>query len=557
MIFATLPEAGLRRCTARTGSVLFALGCTGPAFGFAPSDSAGAGPSLALVLALILALIGLVATIAAGFWLRKTHDRVQHLQDELQQARAEAHSLGDALDVWQWRTDAQHRLTHLRPPPGVPAAVWSSGQAPAPLLWEHFQARDADMQTLRNAAQICAPLPLTAVWQTSPAGHRRQLLLRGSVVLDADGRFAGHLGTARDNAQEADAALAELLRELPMPVLRIRPSRPGAPTSVQDSNPAVANWLGINEAQRAKLGWLDLLTRVPPDLRPVLEQVPQQAAASLPLEAPPQGGWSLHVQRWPQTVPGAPHEKENRDLLMVFQRAPAESASAVADYRDQESFIYTVSHDLRAPLRVVEGFTKIVKEDYGRMLDRIGNDHLDRVLSASVRMNNMIDSLLALSRLSAQPLARQPVNLSQLVTYIVDDLRRQSPERDVKVMIEPGLQAHGDATLLRVALENLLGNAWKYTGKSASPCIWFESSQHDGHPAFTVRDNGAGFDMRFADRLFGVFQRLHSASEFQGTGIGLASVRRIVRRHGGDIWAEGEMDRGARFQFWLPEPPSR
>jgi light-regulated signal transduction histidine kinase (bacteriophytochrome) len=164
----------------------------------------------------------------------------------------------------------------------------------------------------------------------------------------------------------------------------------------------------------------------------------------------------------------------------------------------------------------------------------------------------MIESLLALSRLSAQPLSRQPVNLSQLVTYIIDDLRRQSPERDVTVQIEPGLQAHGDATLLRVALENLLGNAWKYTGKSATPRIWFERGEHEGRPTFTVRDNGAGFDMRFADRLFGVFQRLHSANDFQGTGVGLASVRRIVRRHGGDIWAEGEMDRGARFQFWLP-----
>jgi signal transduction histidine kinase len=197
----------------------------------------------------------------------------------------------------------------------------------------------------------------------------------------------------------------------------------------------------------------------------------------------------------------------------------------------------------------VEGFTRILKEDYGRLLDRIGNDHLDRLLGAAARMNAMIDALLALARLSSQPLASQPVNLSQLAGYVAEDLRRQWPERPVVLHIEPGLQARGDPTLLRVVLENLLGNAWKYTGKCAAPEVWFEHGTSQG--AYLVRDNGAGFDMRFADRLFGVFQRLHSASEFQGTGVGLASVRRIVRRHGGDIWAEAEVDQGARFHFSL------
>ncbi|HJV97163.1 MAG TPA: ATP-binding protein, partial [Albitalea sp.] len=218
---------------------------------------------------------------------------------------------------------------------------------------------------------------------------------------------------------------------------------------------------------------------------------------------------------------------------------------------ERESFSYTVSHDLRAPIRVVEGFTKILKEDYGRLLDRIGNDHLDRVLGAAARMNSMIDALLALSKLSTQPLACQPVNLSQLAGYIADDLRRQSPERRVAVHIEPGLQVQGDPTLLRVVLENLLGNAWKYTAKSRDAQIWFGPHPQQPSGAFTVRDNGAGFDMRFADRLFGVFQRLHSATEFQGTGVGLASVRRIVRRHGGEVWAESEVDRGASFHFSL------
>ncbi|UUX97567.1 ATP-binding protein [Aquabacterium sp. J223] len=164
----------------------------------------------------------------------------------------------------------------------------------------------------------------------------------------------------------------------------------------------------------------------------------------------------------------------------------------------------------------------------------------------------MIDALLSLSALSTQPLQRQPVNLSQLARFIVDDLRRQSPQRTVQVDIADGLGATGDPTLLRLVLENLLGNAWKYSTKREAAQIAFEATEHDGRAAFVVRDNGAGFDMRFADRLFGVFQRLHSANDFAGTGVGLASVRRIVRRHGGDVWAESEVGQGARFYFTLP-----
>lgn len=241
-------------------------------------------------------------------------------------------------------------------------------------------------------------------------------------------------------------------------------------------------------------------------------------------------------------------------VIPVQPALAAEPAAATADTpqdNERESFSYTVSHDLRAPIRVVEGFTRILKEDYGRLLDRIGNDHLDRVLGAAARMNSMVDALLALSQLSTQPLARQPVNLSQLAHYIADDLRRESPERQVKIVIEAGLDVVGDPTLLRVVLENLLGNAWKYTSKTRDPQIWFGRHLLKTGMMFTVRDNGAGFDMRFADRLFGVFQRLHSATDFQGTGVGLASVRRIVRRHGGDIWAEAEVNRGASFHFTL------
>ncbi|MEO6663777.1 MAG: ATP-binding protein [Rubrivivax sp.] len=236
----------------------------------------------------------------------------------------------------------------------------------------------------------------------------------------------------------------------------------------------------------------------------------------------------------------------------------AERARELERQQESENFSFTVSHDLRAPIRVVEGFTRIVKEDYGRLLDRVGNDHLDRVLGAATRMNLMIDALLTLARLSQQPLARQPVDLSQLAAYVVEDLQRSAPERDAEVQIDAGLQAHGDPTLLRLVLENLLGNAWKYTQRRPRAVISLQrvalaqaDRRGDQEFAYVVRDNGAGFDMRSSERLFGLFQRLHSASDFQGHGVGLASVQRIVRRHGGEVWAEAEAGRGAAFFFTL------
>lgn len=241
---------------------------------------------------------------------------------------------------------------------------------------------------------------------------------------------------------------------------------------------------------------------------------------------------------------------------VTAQPAPGvlpDDSAAEALAAEHAAFSYTISHDLRAPIRVVEGFGRILKEDYGAQLDRVGRDHIDRVLAAAARMNHMIDALLSLSKLSTQPLQRQPVNLSQLAGFVIDELRRAHPERQVEVHIAPGMVAQGDPTLLRMALENLLGNAWKYSAKVAQAVVRFEPELQDGQPGFLISDNGAGFDMRFADRLFGVFQRLHSSSDFQGNGVGLASVQRIVRRHGGEIWAESEVGQGARFHFRLKD----
>lgn len=398
----------------------------------AAAERAGAAGS-SLAWWLLAAAVATLAGAMAVWWRRE-----RRLGEDLQAERALARGLADLLDVWQWRSDASHGLTHWRAPRGSPAADWRR-PPPGTCLWDHF--RSSGESGLRAVVEAGAPIDDLTVQVTLASGVVT-CQLRATALLDAQGRFTGYVGTARPLA--------------------------GVPVG----QPAIA-------------------------------------AAARP------------------------------------------TVAIAAEDSEQEAFSYTVSHDLRAPIRVVEGFTRILKEDYGRLLDRIGNDHLDRVLAAAARMNSMIDALLALSQLSAQPLARQPVNLSQLAVYVTDDLRRQSPQRQVKVHIEPGLHAPGDPTLLRVVLENLLGNAWKYTAKSSDPQIWFGHDPDQPVDVFTVRDNGAGFDMRFADRLFGVFQRLHSATDFHGTGVGLASVRRIVRRHGGEIWAEGEVDRGARFHFTM------
>jgi signal transduction histidine kinase len=227
---------------------------------------------------------------------------------------------------------------------------------------------------------------------------------------------------------------------------------------------------------------------------------------------------------------------------------PSAADSPVAP--PSEAFSYTISHDLRSPLRVVEGFARILKEDYGRLLDRIGNDHLERILAAAARMQHMIDALLALSKLSSRPLERQGVNLSQQAGEVCEELRQTHPGRAVSISIEPDLLVQADPTLTRIVLENLLGNAWKYTAKCERAEIRF--TRHAQRPqGFTVQDNGAGFDMRFADRLFKPFQRLHSASDFKGHGIGLASVSRIVQRHGGQVWAESAVGQGTRVHFLL------
>ena len=228
------------------------------------------------------------------------------------------------------------------------------------------------------------------------------------------------------------------------------------------------------------------------------------------------------------------------------------NARLAAANRELEAFAYSVSHDLRAPLRTISAFTQAVQDDLEHALDERSRDHLRRVIGAAARMSDLIDALLELSRISRTPIARHPVDLGAIASAIVDDLRRRDPARTVAVTIAPDLVVHGDGRLVRVLLDNLIGNAWKFTAKTAEARIEIGAGLVADESVLFVRDNGVGFDMAYADRLFAPFHRLHASSEFAGTGIGLATARRIVERHGGRIWAIGELGRGATIYFTIP-----
>jgi signal transduction histidine kinase len=457
-----------------------------------------AGPWLFGTVALILA-----AGAAAGLgWLIGRHGHRASLHEARQRARLLAELAGGT--VWQTR--------------GQPPRLDDGRRL--------GEAYDLGARSARLEAEIAQAAPFGPCILTPREGGPAQVM-RALPWYEDDGRFGGQFGLARPTQDDGGSAMAlRALAEAWPDALAVLVRPPGETAwQVLQASAEATRHLGAAP-------WIDaqaLAASLPAELATALE-TPGEAEGD---------GWHLR-----HLTPPAPAGVGA--LLLLWRQG---SGQAGAD--DTASMSYTVSHDLRAPIRVVEGFTRIVKEDYGQALDRVANDHLDRVLGAAARMNQMIDAMLTLARLSSQPLARQPVNLSQLAGYVVDDLRRAAPEREAVVEIQPELQTTGDPTLLRLVLENLIGNAWKYTSRRAQAHIVFGRETVDGRAAYVVRDNGAGFDMRSAERLFGLFQRLHSAADFPGTGVGLASVRRIVQRHGGALWADGEPGRGAAFFFTL------
>ena len=243
--------------------------------------------------------------------------------------------------------------------------------------------------------------------------------------------------------------------------------------------------------------------------------------------------------------------RHHLEAMVTERTAALEEAN-----EELESFSYSVSHDLRAPLRSIDGFSHALLEDYADQLDDVGRDYLQRVRSSAQRMGMLIDDMLSLSRVMRHELNCKDIDLSAMAQAAVSKLRDYEPHRIVDVVIAPAIRGWGDAHLIDIALDNLLGNAWKYTGKTDKAHIEFGVTKNNNKKIYHVRDNGVGFDMQYVDKLFGSFQRLHKAEDFEGTGIGLATVARIIHRHGGEVWAEGEVGHGATFHFTLGDENS-
>lgn len=506
---ATYPIANRALQAVACCSVPMLSGCTGPIDPLAAALSMGA--------ALLV-----VAALAATLTLALTRLRQS---EALRQSRQDLRVCASLQRGWTWRTGADNRLVSWQPPQGAPSLACVLLEAPGRAAFLVHLERQLAFESLRLHLPLAAAG--CAAWEVT-----------GLPLHDHTGAFSGFMGTARptdgdDQRHREASAFSALLAAQPTPTLTAWTGDGGL--RIKHFNQAASHWRPTIE-----VGQL---------LSQVMVQTPEAAVQAGQVL---QEAGTAQVQGWRlQALPAPPHSPPSEGGVLVM-RLPVDEAKAASGLQAEgDTFGFTLSHDLRAPIRVVEGFTRIVKEDYGKQLDRVGNDHLDRVLGAATRMNLMIDALLTLARLSQQPLARQRVNLSQLAGFVADDLRRSAPEREAQIDIEPLLTAWGDPTLLRLVLENLLSNAWKYCGRCPQTRISLGLVQHSGRPAFVVRDNGAGFDMRSADRLFGLFQRLHSASDFPGHGVGLASVRRIIQRHGGDIWAEAEPGLGASFYFTL------
>ncbi len=502
---------------------------------------------------------------------------------------AQLSTIGQIAGLVYWEQDASGRYTRIEAGAGVgPAwiaglagrARWETGGHPlgpdiAGAACAATSTRDWDA----HREQMARRVPIGEfVWAPPPVGGRSVFLREiGLPRFSEDGEFIGYRGVMREVG-------AELAAERVTQNLTVAVAVSSAATLLVESTGDAAHWRcrWVNAAGCALLGRTEseILALDPNVLlgeghgalaARIAQALRECRAISLDTELPDRDGQPVAIALRVDPMP--PVAGLASLATLSLDRFPAEAArmrERVGDTeqrlsaalrrarelehaaRELESFSYTVSHDLRAPLRVVDGFARIVKEDFAATLDRVGVDHLDRILSAAARMNQMIDALLRLACVSSEPISVESVDLAALAREVVDELRIQQPERQVDVSIGKDMHVEGDRTLLRLVLENLIGNAWKYSARLARARIEFSASSEAGAPTvFCVGDNGAGFDMRFAQRLFRVFQRLHSAGEFPGTGVGLATAARIVHRHGGRIWAESKPDEGARFYFCL------
>ncbi len=523
-------------------------------------------------------LMELADDLSYGIMSLRTRTEHQRAEDRLRESR---HELSEAQRIakfgsWVWEVDPDivtwsEESYHMsgRDPALPPPNYKELHHYYTPESWERL--RTVVARALQNGAPY--QLDLEVIRED---GQHRWTTARGEVLRDASGRIVKLRGTAQDITERKWAE--EALHRSEQKFATIFRS---SPVALSVSELETGRFIEINEA------FLRLVRGTS------FEQIVGRTSQELGLLAADErkkmidavhrfghvDGLEITAQRLdgePTTVEVSlsRYEFEGKNYLLtnvvdinerkqareeiqqlnigLEKRVSERTAELAAANRELETFSYSASHDLRSPLRIISGFSRLLKEEYAAQLPPEALDYVGRICAATERMDQLIKGLLSLSHISRTHIHRRPVDLSVLARTIAAELHEAEPQRVVEFVIAPGLRVDGDPDLLRSVLQNLLGNAWKYTGKHPRARIEFGAGQAGGETVFHVRDDGAGFDPENAGKLFSVFQRLHGAEEFPGTGIGLTIVQRIIQRHGGRIWAEGAEEKGAAFYFTIP-----
>jgi PAS domain S-box-containing protein len=476
-----------------------------------------------------------------------------------QQARLAALDQATAAKVAELR-----QTIELRSAPGLAAAVYRGQQAMDDIrrIADNLQEEEHRMLA-RRLSEAEAQVVRSRGWGGLNGLAILVMLTLATVAIERDTRKRARVEEALRDSEEQ---FRQVFDESPSGILLIEEDQ-----RVRRANPAFCRLLGRSEEELQHDGLLNLVFQT--GWIPSGEQIRSQTEQEYTTKSGGTAWVNVHATKLRNSQGRAvcnlalieditKRKKADQEIRVLNDslelRVAQRTAETVASNqkletanRELEAFAYSVSHDLRAPLRSVDSFSQIIIDEYSDKLDEDGVRYLRRIRAGAQHMGQLISDLLNLSRVSRGLLKSEPVDLRSMASTIVTELRDQEPQRDVSVEIAPDIEANGDAQLLRVVMNNLIGNAWKFTGKREKACIEFGANSDEGIVVYFVRDNGAGFDMAYVSQLFTPFQRLHQTTEFAGTGIGLATVQRIVQRHGGRIWAESSVDQGATFYFTL------